>query len=63
MIAELRRLAADCEDAAFGIFARVLGDGHEYAWLKKQLEGIELADSITVDGHKMLNVVSTRSVP
>ncbi|KAL3960764.1 hypothetical protein ACCO45_005881 [Purpureocillium lilacinum] len=43
-------------DGAFGIFARVLGDRHEYAWLKKQLEGIELADSITVDGHKMLNV-------
>ncbi|KND89639.1 L-2,4-diaminobutyrate decarboxylase [Tolypocladium ophioglossoides CBS 100239] len=43
-------------DGAFGIFARVLGLGDEYAPLKRRIEGIELADSITVDGHKILNV-------
>lgn len=34
----------------------MLGSGEEYALLKKRTEGIELADSITVDGHKILNV-------
>ncbi|KAF4507920.1 hypothetical protein G6O67_004367 [Ophiocordyceps sinensis] len=43
-------------DGAFGIFARLLGSSDEYASLRNQAEGIELADSITVDGHKMLNV-------
>lgn len=43
---------------AFGIFARVLDDTQEFKTLRRWSEGIELADSITVDGHKMLNVVS-----
>ncbi|POR31827.1 L-2,4-diaminobutyrate decarboxylase [Tolypocladium paradoxum] len=43
-------------DGAFGIFARVLGSSDEDAPLKKRTEGIELGDSITVDGHKILNV-------
>ncbi|XP_044721289.1 pyridoxal-dependent decarboxylase conserved domain-containing protein [Hirsutella rhossiliensis] len=43
-------------DGAFGIFARVLGSNEEHASLKRQAQGIELADSITVDGHKILNV-------
>ncbi|KAF4125764.1 Glutamate or tyrosine decarboxylase or a related PLP-dependent protein [Geosmithia morbida] len=43
-------------DAAFGIFARLLPDSHEFATLKKQVEGLELADSITIDAHKVLNV-------
>jgi glutamate/tyrosine decarboxylase-like PLP-dependent enzyme len=43
---------------AFGIFARVLPEQDDYKTLHKRVEGIELADSITVDGHKLLNVVS-----
>ncbi|PHH83190.1 hypothetical protein CDD83_3037 [Cordyceps sp. RAO-2017] len=43
-------------DGAFGIFARVLGSGSEHASLRRRTEGIHLADSITVDGHKILNV-------
>lgn len=44
--------------SAFGIFARVLPQEDEYKTLHKRVEGLELADSITVDGHKLLNVVS-----
>ncbi|KAJ5953638.1 Pyridoxal phosphate-dependent transferase major region subdomain 2 [Penicillium verhagenii] len=43
-------------DGAFGIFARVLGDSEEFATIKKGCDGIELVDSITGDGHKLLNV-------
>ncbi|RGP65532.1 hypothetical protein FSPOR_7160 [Fusarium sporotrichioides] len=43
-------------DGAFGIFARVLPEQDDYKTLHKRIEGIELADSITVDGHKILNV-------
>ncbi|KAI6752675.1 hypothetical protein HG530_013427 [Fusarium avenaceum] len=43
-------------DGAFGIFARVLPEEDEYKTLHKRVEGLELADSITVDGHKLLNV-------
>lgn len=43
---------------AFGIFARTLPKTEEYNELHRQLDGIELADSITIDGHKILNVVS-----
>lgn len=46
-------------DGAFGIFGRVLSQGPESAEFRnvqKGCEGIELADSITGDGHKMLNV-------
>ncbi|KAI5462459.1 pyridoxal phosphate-dependent transferase [Mariannaea sp. PMI_226] len=43
-------------DGAFGIFARALDQKDEYKLLQKRLEGLELADSITVDGHKLLNV-------
>ncbi|KAJ5595047.1 uncharacterized protein N7459_001255 [Penicillium hispanicum] len=43
-------------DGAFGIFARALDDSPEFATVKKGCEGIELVDSITGDGHKLLNV-------
>ncbi|KAI1211562.1 PLP-dependent transferase [Annulohypoxylon truncatum] len=43
-------------DGAFGIFARALPDTDEFAKLREATAGLELADSITVDGHKLLNV-------
>lgn len=43
-------------DGAFGIQCRILDDSVEFASLKAGCEGIELADSIAGDGHKMLNV-------
>lgn len=46
---------------AFGIFARALPDTDEFRSLRAKVDGIELADSITSDCHKMLNVVSTKS--
>lgn len=46
-------------DAAFGIFVRVLAGGdEEMTEVSGWAEGIELADSIAGDGHKLLNVVS-----
>ncbi|KAF2144678.1 uncharacterized protein K452DRAFT_306466 [Aplosporella prunicola CBS 121167] len=42
-------------DAAFGLLGRVLTKP-EFSKLKNCTEGIELADSITGDGHKLLNV-------
>lgn len=43
-------------DGAFGIFARCLPPTPEFARLRAYASGLELADSITVDGHKLLNV-------
>ncbi|KAI0012564.1 PLP-dependent transferase [Xylariaceae sp. FL0662B] len=43
-------------DGAFGIFARALPATSEFARLHEYAAGLELADSITVDGHKLLNV-------
>ncbi|KAI1359624.1 pyridoxal phosphate-dependent transferase [Xylaria arbuscula] len=43
-------------DGAFGVFARVLPDREEYASLRKATAGLELCDSLTIDGHKFLNV-------
>ncbi|KAK8089890.1 PLP-dependent transferase [Apiospora hydei] len=43
-------------DGAFGIFARALPDTDEFSRLHQTAAGLELADSITVDGHKLLNV-------
>lgn len=50
-------------DAALGLLARVLQKEHssEFSRIMEGVEGIEYADSITGDGHKLLNVVS--SVP
>ena len=41
---------------AFGIMGRILSDSPEYALIKNACSGLELADSITGDGHKLLNV-------
>ncbi|KAI0137872.1 PLP-dependent transferase [Hypoxylon sp. NC0597] len=43
-------------DGAFGIFARSLPDTDEFSGLRQSTAGLELADSITIDGHKLLNV-------
>jgi len=43
-------------DAAFGLLARVLSDSERYSALKQGVNGIELADSIAGDAHKLLNV-------
>ncbi|KAJ5101230.1 Pyridoxal phosphate-dependent transferase [Penicillium alfredii] len=43
-------------DGAFGIFGRALDDSSEFQTIKKGCEGMELVDSITGDGHKLLNV-------
>ncbi|KAI0875663.1 pyridoxal-dependent decarboxylase [Hypoxylon argillaceum] len=43
-------------DGAFGIFARALPDKAEYASLRAISAGLELCDSLTIDGHKLLNV-------
>lgn len=43
---------------AFGIFARALPKTDEFLSLHAHVAGLELADSIAADGHKLLNVVS-----
>ncbi|KAK6217397.1 pyridoxal-dependent decarboxylase [Colletotrichum tabaci] len=43
-------------DGAFGIFARALESTPEFEKIRGLASGLELADSITVDGHKLLNV-------
>ena len=41
-----------------GAFVRALPSEAQYALLRERADGIDLADSITLDGHKLLNVVS-----
>ncbi|KAL8988341.1 MAG: hypothetical protein Q9177_002571 [Variospora cf. flavescens] len=43
-------------DAAFGLFARILESSEEFAYVHGGAEGLELADSIAGDAHKLLNV-------
>ncbi|KAK0869508.1 hypothetical protein LTR87_013719 [Friedmanniomyces endolithicus] len=43
-------------DAAFGLLARALPQTEEYATLNAGVAGLELADSIAGDAHKLLNV-------
>lgn len=50
-------------DGAFGIFARALPKADEFLHLHASTAGLELADSITADGHKILNVVCTAPCP
>ncbi|KID98781.1 Pyridoxal phosphate-dependent decarboxylase, partial [Metarhizium majus ARSEF 297] len=45
-------------DGAMGVFARALGDEPQHQLLKQRTDGIQLADSITLDGHKLLNVTN-----
>ncbi len=63
---ELQRLRSSCDqhdvwihvDGAFGLFGRVLPpeDEEELGEIVRGCKGLELADSITGDGHKLLNV-------
>ncbi|KAK4122349.1 PLP-dependent transferase [Parathielavia appendiculata] len=43
-------------DGAFGLFARALPKTDEFLSLHAHVAGLELADSIAADGHKLLNV-------
>ncbi|KAK5108645.1 hypothetical protein LTR62_008136 [Meristemomyces frigidus] len=43
-------------DAAFGLLARALPQTKDYASLNAGVAGLQLADSITGDAHKLLNV-------
>lgn len=58
---DIRRLCNDHgawmhADGAFGIFGRILDDTSEFTTIRNGTDGIELVDSITGDGHKLLNV-------
>ncbi|KAL8940539.1 MAG: hypothetical protein Q9216_002756 [Gyalolechia sp. 2 TL-2023] len=61
---ELRSIRLLCDkygawihiDAAFGLFARILENSNEFRYVRGGVEGLELADSITGDAHKLLNV-------
>ena len=63
-LSEMKKIRALCDqygawlhvDGAFGIFARSLPKNAEFSSLLSLASGLELADSITGDGHKMLNV-------
>ncbi|KAL9622632.1 MAG: hypothetical protein Q9160_002942 [Pyrenula sp. 1 TL-2023] len=66
-IDEWKRIRAICDryqvwihvDGAFGLFGRILdptADSEEFGEILKGNEGLELADSIATDGHKLLNV-------
>ncbi|OCK76224.1 pyridoxal-dependent decarboxylase [Lepidopterella palustris CBS 459.81] len=62
-LAEMQKIRKLCDiygawihvDGAFGILGRVLA-GKTYEIITQGCEGMELADSITGDGHKLLNV-------
>ncbi|RAH42446.1 pyridoxal phosphate-dependent decarboxylase family protein [Aspergillus brunneoviolaceus CBS 621.78] len=61
---EMRRLRELCDrygawlhvDGAFGIFGRILEPTAEFASIARGCGGMELADSIACDAHKLLNV-------
>jgi glutamate/tyrosine decarboxylase-like PLP-dependent enzyme len=61
---DMERIRALCDeygawmhvDGAFGLFARLLPSTEEFEDVKRGVAGMELADSITGDAHKLLNV-------
>jgi glutamate/tyrosine decarboxylase-like PLP-dependent enzyme len=58
---EIRRLCDEYGawlhvDGAFGIFGRLLDNSSEFTSINAGCEDLELADSITGDAHKLLNV-------
>ncbi|KAL4887181.1 pyridoxal phosphate-dependent transferase [Aspergillus karnatakaensis] len=63
-LAEMQTLRDLCDkygawlhvDGAFGIFGRILPETPEFEVIREGCEGIELADSIAGDCHKLLNV-------
>ncbi|KAI9743978.1 MAG: hypothetical protein M1818_002712 [Claussenomyces sp. TS43310] len=63
-VEEMKRIRILCDsygawlhvDGAFGLFSRALPKTDEFASLHDACAGIELADSITGDAHKCLNV-------
>jgi glutamate/tyrosine decarboxylase-like PLP-dependent enzyme len=66
-LGQMKKLRAVCDqhdiwihvDGAFGLFGRILGaptDVTEFGEILQGCQGLELADSITGDGHKLLNV-------
>lgn len=63
-LAEMQHIRQLCDmygawihiDGAFGILARLLPSSPDYQLLKNCTAGLDLADSITGDAHKLLNV-------
>lgn len=46
-----------CACTAMGAFAAALPDEPRFQALRRKTDGMELADSIALDAHKLLNVV------
>ncbi|MCJ1309017.1 hypothetical protein MMC25_002672 [Agyrium rufum] len=54
---EFQRIRKLCDQYAFGLFARALPSSNgDFRKIVDVTSGLELADSFTIDGHKLLNV-------